>query len=116
ASTERSEHESRCVSRGRHLAPRLLPEVGMRRGTILACLAWIALGACGKGGDSGINPDSSPIKLKVPPVAKDGTSTVASCDGVTARGECRQGVATYCDLERETLRKIDCKAQNLDCL
>lgn len=89
----------------------------MRRGTVLACLAWIALGACGAKGDGGgANPDAAPIKLKVPPVAKDGTSTVASCDGVTARGECREGVATYCDLERETLRKIDCKAQSMDCL
>jgi len=77
------------------------------------------LAACGGGAGgpgNGGDLDASPIKVKTPPQPKEGTGTAAACGGVTARGECQDGTAVYCDLQRESIRKIDCKAQSRECL
>jgi hypothetical protein len=92
----------------------------MRWGRQVIFTIAIGLAACNTGpsgpGDGEPGADASPIKVKTPPQPKEGTGTNDACEGVTARGECREGVAVYCDLQREAIRKIDCKAQSRDCL
>lgn len=91
----------------------------MRWGRQVIFTFVIGLAACNTGpsdGGTGPGADAAPIKVKTPPQPKEGTGSVDACNGVTARGECQDGVAVYCDLQREAIRKIDCKAQSRDCI
>ncbi len=60
--------------------------------------------------------DAKAIDYRVPPEPKDGTGTSPACNGVTARGECQQGTAVYCDLDRNRLRNVDCEALGQNCI
>jgi hypothetical protein len=82
----------------------------------LVAIALAALGGCGPADPSGGRSDASPITLKKPPGSKDGNSSAPACDGVPARGECQAGAAVYCDLEREELRRVDCRALGRQCV
>lgn len=60
--------------------------------------------------------DARPIDFRDPPEPKEGSGTSPGCEGVTARGECQQGTAVYCDLERGRLRRVDCEALGQNCI
>ena len=60
--------------------------------------------------------DARPIDFRETPDQKEGAGTAPGCDGVTARGECQQGTAVYCDLERGRKRTVDCQALAQDCI
>ncbi len=82
-------------------------------------LLTILFAACG--GDIGENVDGTvdarPIDYRDPPDdPKEGSGTAEGCDGVTARGECDQGSAVYCDLDRGRIRKVDCQALGQNCI
>jgi len=57
-----------------------------------------------------------PPMVKQPPTPKDGSSTSAGCDGVTEAGTCQDGVAVYCDVEGDELRRKDCRALGKSCV
>ena len=60
--------------------------------------------------------DGRPIEFRETPEPKDGTGTAPGCDGITARGECQQGAAVYCDLDRGRKRTVDCEALGQNCI
>lgn len=60
--------------------------------------------------------DARPIDYRETPEPKDGTGTSPGCDGITARGECQQGSAVYCDLDRGRKRSVDCEALGQNCI
>jgi hypothetical protein len=60
--------------------------------------------------------DARPIDFRDPPEPKEGSGTSPGCEGVTARGECQQGSAVYCDLDRGRLRRVDCEALGQNCI
>lgn len=60
--------------------------------------------------------DASPIKFREPSKPKEGTGTSPGCDGVSARGECQQATAVYCDLDRDQVRRVDCEALGENCI
>lgn len=60
--------------------------------------------------------DASPIDFRETPEEKEGAGTAPGCDGITARGECQQGAAVYCDLERGRKRTVDCMALGQNCI
>lgn len=85
------------------------------RGSSLAIL--IVLAGCSTEIGSGADlQDARPISVREPPQPKEGSGTAPACDGVTARGECRAGIATYCDLDRNQLRRVDCAALGQSCV
>ncbi|MEM9492856.1 MAG: hypothetical protein AAGC55_27150, partial [Myxococcota bacterium] len=81
--------------------------------------ALIAVAGCSAatvpGGD---DPDAEPIKV-LPDDDKTGESTVTApgCSGVTTGGECRAGIAVYCNPAGEgSLREIDCNKLGQQCV
>ncbi len=60
--------------------------------------------------------DAQPIEVRDPPEPKEGSGTAVGCEGVSARGECQQGSAVYCDLDRGRLRRVDCEALGKNCI
>ncbi len=60
--------------------------------------------------------DARPIDFREPPEPKEGSGTAPGCEGVTARGECQDGMAVYCDLERGRLRKVPCEDAGQNCI
>ncbi|MCP4447186.1 MAG: hypothetical protein GY811_17830 [Myxococcales bacterium] len=60
--------------------------------------------------------DARPIDFRDPPEPKEGSGTAAGCNGVTARGECTQGTAVRCELDRGRLRRVDCRALGQNCI
>lgn len=71
---------------------------------------------CSVGGPKQDNPDAAPIKVKTPPAPKQGTGSSPGCMGVPARGECIDGVATYCDVGADEIRRQDCGALGKECV
>lgn len=57
-----------------------------------------------------------PPMIKQPPTPKDGSQTSAGCDGITEAGTCQDGVAVYCDVEGDELRRKDCRALGKSCV
>ncbi len=85
----------------------------------LASAAYLALGpACSTsiGGAQEGTTDARSIDYRELPDPKEGTGTSPGCEGVTARGECQQGSAVYCDLDRGRLRRVDCEALGQSCI
>lgn len=85
----------------------------------LFAILSIGMFAVGCAGSIPVNEgddEPPPPKVKTPPAPKDGSSTVAGCDGITEAGSCVDGVATYCDLETGELRRKDCKALGKSCV
>jgi hypothetical protein len=78
-------------------------------------LVWISilLGCSPTGSISADVPDAGAIKL--PPTGKPGEDSAPGCEGVTEGGECRDGVALYCDAGSGSLRQVDCRALGLVC-
>jgi len=85
---------------------------------ILGLLSILIHVGCAGGAATGENaPDAPPPpKVKQPPPPKDGTRTAPGCDGIPESGQCRDGVATYCDVDKGELRRKDCKALGQSCL
>lgn len=85
---------------------------------LLATLSMLilAVGCAGTVPTTGDDDDTPAPKVKKPPTPKDGSSTVAGCDGITEAGTCEDGVATYCDVENGELRRKDCKALGKSCV
>jgi hypothetical protein len=81
-------------------------------------LLIILLSGCSTSiGDSQMgSADARPIDFRETPDEKEGAGTAPGCDGITARGECQQGTAVYCDLERGRKRTVDCDALGKDCI
>ena len=89
--------------------------MGMRNFALLIIL--LAAGCSTSIGDSQEGTvDARPIDFRETPDEKEGTGTAPGCDGITARGECQQGTAVYCDLERGRKRTVDCQALGQDCI
>lgn len=57
-----------------------------------------------------------PPMVKQPPMPKDGSSTAPGCEGIPESGVCQDGVATYCDVEGNELRRKDCRALGKSCV
>jgi hypothetical protein len=57
-----------------------------------------------------------PPMIKQPPTPKDGNATSPGCNGIPESGKCEDGVATYCDVEADSLRRKDCKALGKGCV
>lgn len=66
------------------------------------------------GGDDDDQPP--PPMVKQPPTPKGGGGTSPGCNGVTEAGTCSDGVAEYCDVEADSLRRKDCKALGKSCI
>ena len=58
----------------------------------------------------------APPLVRDTPAPTEGTESSPSCQGLTARGECRQGKATYCDLREDRVRQIDCRTRGDKCI
>jgi hypothetical protein len=86
----------------------------LARIALAALLAVLAFGCAGQLPDDG--DDEPAPKVKQPPAPKDGSGTVAGCDGIPESGVCQDGVAVYCDLENAELRRKDCKALGKSCV
>jgi hypothetical protein len=71
--------------------------------------------ASGVSGDDG-GPDDPPTKVKQPPIPKTGSDTAPNCEGVPESGQCVDGVATFCDVGANALRRKDCKALGKSCI
>jgi hypothetical protein len=54
--------------------------------------------------------------IKQPPAPKGGGGTSPGCNGITESGTCSDGVAEYCDVEGDALRRKDCKALGKGCV
>jgi hypothetical protein len=95
----------------------LTMEGGMVRSIHTLLVLLVPLG-CGPSGSADA-PDAAPIRIKEPPGSKQGNETAPGCDGVPQRGECKDGVAIYCDVtnpEQGEIRRIDCKARGSACV
>jgi hypothetical protein len=57
-----------------------------------------------------------PPMVKQPPAPRGGGGTSPGCNGVTEAGTCADGVAEYCDVEADSLRRKDCKALGKSCV
>jgi hypothetical protein len=82
----------------------------------LVIILWIALAAgCSPTGTIYADQqDAAPIKL--PPESKPGGDTAPGCNGVPASGRCEGGTAMYCDVAKEDLRQVDCRALGQECV
>lgn len=97
-----------------NVAPTLRIITSMRH---LALLAILLAGCSSTIGESSEGTaDARPIDFREPPEPKEGSGTRPGCEGVTARGECQQGTAVYCDLDRGRLRQVDCEALGQNCI
>lgn len=80
-------------------------------------LLCVVLSACtSSSADRGPSPDARPIVFRNPPEVKEGSGSAAGCEGVTAHGECQDGVAISCDIDRGLLQRVDCKALGEACV
>jgi hypothetical protein len=80
----------------------------------ISAIAGCAGGAPPAGGDD-MNGDPPP-KVKRPPQPKDGSTTAPNCEGIAEHGTCQDGVAVFCDVANNELRRKDCKALGKTCL
>ena len=77
----------------------------------------IVAGCAGSVPVEGELPDGPPPpRVKHPPAPKEGSSTVAGCNGIPESGQCADGIASYCDLAAGELRRKDCKALGKSCI
>jgi hypothetical protein len=74
----------------------------------LSLLLTVLIGCSGSSSDVDNNENSNE--------PSEGDATSPGCDGLTARGECRQGKATYCDLRGDRVRQNDCLALEQKCI
>lgn len=74
------------------------------------------IAGCSAGGPTQEDVDAAPIRVKTPPSPKQGTGSSPGCMGVPARGECDDGVATYCDIGADEIRRQDCGALGKECV
>ena len=82
-----------------------------------ACLAILIAGCSTTIGDSVEGAtDARTIDYRNPPEQKEGSGTSPGCEGATARGDCQQGSAVSCDLDRGRLLRIDCEALGEQCV
>ena len=98
--------------------PQFAAHRGMNwRKHLIGLVIGLVAGACG-GSPQGSEEvaDAAPIMLKRLPQSKQGTGTLEACDGTTARGECRDGVAVFCDLQREQLSSVRCRDMGRECI
>lgn len=92
------------------------------RGTlswVLAVLSIVLVAIGCAGGAPPVADDDDqppPPHVKKPPTPKDGSSTVAGCEGITEAGSCQDGVAVTCDLGAGEVRRKDCKALGKSCV
>ncbi len=83
------------------------------RWAVLVCGLW----GCGPGTSAGDpDPDAVPIHVKDTPGSKTGNESSPGCNGVTERGECKDGRAITCDLTRDKVNTIDCVAIGRTCV
>lgn len=77
-----------------------------------------ALAGCTSIGDPGESyiDAGPPPRVKRPPHSRDGSASTPSCNGITEQGSCVDGTATYCDVERDALRRVDCQALGNTCV
>lgn len=91
----------------------LLKGLTVKRVIISSLIAL--LGACQPTGTiTGDQPEGPDIKL--PPEGKPGGDTNADCEGVTERGECRDGTAFSCNVADNVLQQVDCAALGQECV
>ena len=83
-------------------------------GLLVSVLIGCAGGTPQVTGDDDDQPP--PPMVKQPPTPKDGSGTAPGCDGIPESGECQDGVATYCDVEGNELRRKDCRALGKSCV
>ncbi len=86
----------------------------MRR---FALISLLLLGCSSKiGNNQKGTVDAREIDYQVPPEPKEGSGTAPGCMGITARGECQQNIAVFCDIDRNMVRRVDCGAQMTTCI
>ena len=89
----------------------------MTRRILTIAIAGVMASSCGGNPQASEEvADAAPIRLKRLPQSKQGTETAKACDGTTARGECRDGVAVVCDLQREQLSSVPCRDMGRECV
>lgn len=82
----------------------------------LAALLLLLASCSSSIGDSPAGtPDGRPITFRSPPESKVGSGSAPGCEGVAARGECRDGTLVFCDLEVGKAKKVDCTATRETC-
>jgi hypothetical protein len=98
------------------LASSLLVHGSMPPRRLVAALLPLWIAACGSSdGGSTPNPDAAPIRLKEPSARGEG-ETADGCNGVTAAGWCREGVAEKCDLATGKVGRVMCRDQGQECI
>src|SRR5512138_3464955 len=100
-----------CPMKPSHLAQRSAI-VGLFASMLFACAA----GAPDPSQSDDDDMDPPPPMVKLPPAPKDGSQTSPGCNGIPESGKCEDGVAVYCDVEGDALRRKDCKALGKSCV